>query len=166
MDWQQLVLEQAALIKQLRVRISDAEAIAFKERIDVLDKNSGNSSKRPSDIVKPPKDTKPNGKGTRKGQTRKPQRSKRAQVKFAKTLRCLTNRQDRRTQSRCLSDVRRKTPTQQRTAENSSASRTRREVVHRHQVSTSLVQVRALSIYAVKRFETEKIGGFLKYAGF
>jgi len=51
MNWKNLVLEQAALIEQLRTRIAELEA-----EVAALRKNSGNSSKPPSsDIVAPPK---------------------------------------------------------------------------------------------------------------
>ena len=68
MDWQQLVLEQAALIDQLRVRIVEleTEVAALKNELAVSKKHSGNSSKPPSsDIVKPPKDSNTNGKDSK-----------------------------------------------------------------------------------------------------
>jgi len=62
MDWQQLALEQAALIEQLRARIAELEA-----EVAALKKNSSNSSKPPStDIVKPPK-SKAKGKKRKRG---------------------------------------------------------------------------------------------------
>ncbi|MCL2623772.1 MAG: IS66 family transposase [Planctomycetaceae bacterium] len=82
MDLQQLVLEQAALIEQLRTRITELEAevvalratnASLQATIVTPQKNSGNSSKPPSsDIVKPPKDTRPKGQGRSNGQKRKP----------------------------------------------------------------------------------------------
>ncbi len=55
MNWKQLALEQAVLIKQLQARIVELEA-----EVAALKKNSSNSSKPPSsDIVKPPKDKPP-----------------------------------------------------------------------------------------------------------
>src|SRR5215469_68755 len=51
MDWKQIAQEQAIVIEQQRIRITDLEALVAK-----LQKDSGNSSKPPSsDIVKPPK---------------------------------------------------------------------------------------------------------------
>ncbi len=72
MDLQKLVLEQAVLIEQLRVRIVEleAEVVALKNELALAKKNSSNSSKPPSsDIVKPPKNqVQKQGKRKRGGQ--------------------------------------------------------------------------------------------------
>jgi transposase len=90
MDWQQLVLEQAALIEQLRVRIVEleAEVVALKNELAAARKNSSNSSKPPSsDIVKPPKGSSANGKGAKNNGKNKLKRKRGGQKGHKQNLR-------------------------------------------------------------------------------
>ena len=96
MNWKKLVLEQAALIEQLRARIVELEAevaalktinAALKSELAAARKNSSNSSKPPSsDIVKPPKGSN-NGKDANNKDKNKVKRKRGAQKGHKQNLR-------------------------------------------------------------------------------